>query len=322
MIYPKEGSVLNSNPAGLVDAPWVTDDDADAARQWVEFLRDDDQQQRFMKSGFRPATDTGLSVDAGQFASWGLDANQPRSVIEPGDLQPDVLERIVDTWGAVKNPAIVTFVVDTSGSMQGEPIEQVKQGLTRLLDAIAATAGRGTDNQVGLFTFSTTVDDRISPRKLVESRFDIADAIGQMKASGGTALFDAIAQAVIATDNADGDPRATRAVVVLSDGAATDGRCLDSLVSMTSAAEDDVTSFCATEKGDQPATRNGTVSIEEVRGTGLLIDTKHTIQVFFLGFGEADLHIGRILAESTGAEFQGSTAQDLAAVIEALSGYF
>ena len=46
------------------------------------------------------------------------------------------------------------------------------------------------------------------------------------------------------------------------------------------------------------------------------------VQVFFLGFGEADVHIGRILAEATGAEYQGSTDDDLAAVIEELSGYF
>ena len=46
------------------------------------------------------------------------------------------------------------------------------------------------------------------------------------------------------------------------------------------------------------------------------------LQVFFLGFGEADINVGRILAEATGAEYQGSTDEDLAAVIEALSGYF
>ena len=46
------------------------------------------------------------------------------------------------------------------------------------------------------------------------------------------------------------------------------------------------------------------------------------MQIFFLGFGDADIQIGRILAEATGAEYQGSTDEDLAAVIEALSGYF
>ena len=33
MIYPKEGSVLNSNPAGIVDAQWVTDEEREAARR-------------------------------------------------------------------------------------------------------------------------------------------------------------------------------------------------------------------------------------------------------------------------------------------------
>jgi hypothetical protein len=39
-------------------------------------------------------------------------------------------------------------------------------------------------------------------------------------------------------------------------------------------------------------------------------------------FGAADIDIGRILAQATGAEYQGSTEKDLAAVIEELSGYF
>ena len=46
------------------------------------------------------------------------------------------------------------------------------------------------------------------------------------------------------------------------------------------------------------------------------------VQVFFLGFGDADIHIGRILAQATHAEYLGSTEEDLAAVIEELSGYF
>ncbi len=41
------------------------------------------------------------------------------TVIEPGELDPEVLEKIIGSWGAVKKPAIVTFVVDVSGSMAG-----------------------------------------------------------------------------------------------------------------------------------------------------------------------------------------------------------
>ena len=99
MIYPEEGSVLNANPAGLVNAPWVSAEQAEAARKWIEYLREDDQQRTFMEAGFRPATGTGISIDERQFAEWGLDAQQPKSTIEPGDLEPAVLERIVNSWG-------------------------------------------------------------------------------------------------------------------------------------------------------------------------------------------------------------------------------
>ena len=52
------------------------------------------------------------------------------------------------------------------------------------------------------------------------------------------------------------------------------------------------------------------------------MSTKHPIQVFFIGVGAADLQVGRILAEATGAEYQGTTEADLAKVIEAFGDYY
>ena len=153
------------------------------------------------------------------------------------------------------------------------------------------------------------------------ARFDVADAVAEMEAAGDTALYDAIGRAIEVTDAAVGDPRATRAVVVLSDGAATAGRCLDTLVAMTTDDEEDVASFCAIDDA-RPRTASGPVPLPEVSGVELLPDLDHEVQVFFVGFGDAEMDIGRILAEATDAEFQGSTDADLAAVIEELGGYF
>jgi hypothetical protein len=50
--------------------------------------------------------------------------------------------------------------------------------------------------------------------------------------------------------------------------------------------------------------------------------TNHNVQVFFVGFGEADIQIGRILAEATGAEYHGATEKDLAEILEVLGKYF
>ena len=322
MIYPKEGSVLNSNPAGLVDAAWVSDEHVDAAREWIDHLREEDQQRKFMDAGFRPATGTGFSVDERQYASWGLTAQQPRSRIEPGHLQPAVLDGIISSWGAVKKPAIVTFVVDVSGSMNGEPLAQVQGRSHRLVDAIADSASQGSADQVGLVTFSDTVQIEIAPSPIQESKYEIADAIHAMSAKGETALFDAVRRAIALTDSVAGDPRATRAVVVLSDGAATAGTCLHAVVSMISRDEVPVGSFCGMQD-EQPVDDEGRqISTEDVNGGTLVLPHDDPVQVFFLGFGDADVHIGRILAEATGAEYQGSTDEDLAAVIEELSGYF
>ena len=48
-----------------------------------------------------------------------------------------------------------------------------------------------------------------------------------------------------------------------------------------------------------------------------------TIQIFVVGIGEdSDVEVGRILAEATGAQFQDISEEDLANLIEELTGYF
>jgi hypothetical protein len=59
-----------------------------------------------------------------------------------------------------------------------------------------------------------------------------------------------------------------------------------------------------------------------VQGDALRLDTKHPVQVFFIGVGEADLQVGRIIAEATGAEYEGTTEEDLAAVLTEFGDYF
>lgn len=320
MIYPKEGSVLNANPAGVVEAAWVTPEQVEAANVWIDHLRSEEQQRRFGAAGFRSPRDLNQPIDADQFAQWGLRAEPPSVTIEPGDLRPDVLQAIIGSWGDVKKPAIVTFVVDTSGSMHGEPLEQVKQGLLNVVDAMAPAGRPAGADQVGLITFSDTVHDVIPPGPIDTIKFDIADAVDGMHASGDTALFSAIAQASELTANTDGDEDALRAVVVLSDGEATSGRCLDTVIELRTIDELPV-QFCGTKGAD--ATSGGAkVDLDDVVGYGLATAPSHEVQIFFLGFGNADFDIGRLLAQATDAEYQGQTEADLAKVIEQLSGYF
>ena len=150
-----------------------------------------------------------------------------------------------------------------------------------------------------------------------------------MEADGDTALYDAVERAIEITDAATGDEGATRAVVVLSDGAATAGRCLARHRRRWTPTSEDDRSYCGMCDDDGVAQRarrrpsGEEVPVDEVSGDRAPHRPHdHDVQVFFLGFGDADINVGRILAEATDAEYQGSTEEDLAAVIEALSGYF
>ena len=138
-----------------------------------------------------------------------------------------------------------------------------------------------------------------------------------MRAVGETALYEAIKAGIEMTDAAHGEPDAIRGVVVLTDGQAN--RCetrLDDLIVME-ANERTVEGFSGC-KGDP-----STAGREEVIGIELAFPTDSRIQIFFIGIGEdADLEVGRLLAQATGAEFQGVVEEDLASVLEEYSKYF
>jgi hypothetical protein len=147
-----------------------------------------------------------------------------------------------------------------------------------------------------------------------------------MSPSGYTALFDAIAAGVDASDNAAASDDARRAVVVLSDGEATYGDWnVEHLLEMASDKEARIDHFeCNLDGGCSTAFDNQgrPVPVKKVLGSKYAKPTKHPVQVFFIGVGEANLQIGRIMAEATGAEYRGTTADDLATVISEFGDYF
>jgi hypothetical protein len=111
--------------------------------------------------------------------------------------------------------------------------------------------------------------------------------------------------------------------VVLSDVAANRGDlCLRDIVSVRSRKEAPVPDFCGFEDEAAKDDRGNVVSGRQLVGGSLLMGHEHDVQVFFIGFGAADIDIGRVFAQATGAEYQGSTQEDLAAVIETFGEHF
>ena len=199
MIYPKEGAMPRTNCACIVDGDWVTDEQEDAAQQWIDFIREDAQQRAFMAAGFRPGTDMSLDDPASKInARYGLDPRTPEVLINPSLIRPEVAAGIDQSWQDVKKPGIVTFVVDTSTSMMGPKLDQARDGLIRALDDMYQ------NNQIGLVTFGDAVNTRIRVAPLQSNRLKVTDAVDQARAQGESALYDAIAAGIQLTDEAPG----------------------------------------------------------------------------------------------------------------------
>ena len=156
MIYPKEGSMPRNNCACIVRADWVSEEQVEASQQWIEFIREEKQQRTFMAAGFRPGTDLDLNYPGSKISSkFGLNPEEPKVVLNPSLTRPDVAAAIDSNWEQVKKLGIVTFVVDTSGSMMGTKLKQAREGLNRALENMAK------NNQVGFLSFDHTIHNRI-----------------------------------------------------------------------------------------------------------------------------------------------------------------
>ncbi|HZP57442.1 MAG TPA: VWA domain-containing protein [Dehalococcoidia bacterium] len=109
-------------------------------------------------------------------------------------------------------PLDVLFVMDTSGSMAGEPIAQAKAAAKTLI------AGLAPGDRVGVISFGdavTVLQDYTDDRAAAERAIDSLEAVGN------TALYQATADAAVkaATSSAS-----RRAIVLLSDGADFGGK--------------------------------------------------------------------------------------------------
>ena len=211
-LYPAEGTFWHEHPFGIVQANWVSPEQAEAAGVFTEYILSAPIQERVMENGFRPVNP---DVEIGYPISTdlGVDPLQPLTVLEVPE--PPVISAIQESWSFVKKQADIWLVIDVSGSMFGEKLDNAKAAALNFIEQTEA------NNRVGLITFSTN-PQVIVPLDNVESNgAAMRNAINRLQADGDTALFDAIVESV---DNmAASEGERIRAVVLLSDGADTVG---------------------------------------------------------------------------------------------------
>ncbi len=130
-------------------------------------------------------------------------------------------------------PVVAVFVADTSGSMDGEPIAQLKRSL------INASQYIGEDNSIGLVTYNNDVQINLPIAKFdINHRAYFTGAVEDISPFGSTATFDGVAVAADMLIKArEANPDAKVMMFVLSDGETNVGCSLKDISGIIQALE-------------------------------------------------------------------------------------
>ncbi len=211
-VYPSEGSLWQDHPLALLESSSLTDLNRETFRAFASFITSAAAQQTILSSGYRPA-DLAIPLDGAGSpinAKNGVDPSQPQTALQVPS--PAILDVVRQSWWATKRRTNVELVVDTSGSMEGDKLDNVKVALRTFIDQIKSDSER-----VGLIQFYTDAYDVVKINDLKYTRSDLISSIDSLEAGGDTALLDGISAAYDRLQRLN-DPERINAIVVMTDG--------------------------------------------------------------------------------------------------------
>ncbi|MDR0500528.1 MAG: VWA domain-containing protein [Coriobacteriales bacterium] len=173
-------------------------------QKFIEFCKSDTSQQSASRYGFNK--------------------NEDYLGVSPNIEGPDIAnaQKIWKTNKTGGDPVVAVFVADTSGSMDGTPLESLKSSLKNASQYI------GDNNYVGLVSFSDSPVIELGIAKFdVNHAALFRGAVNALKPNGGTATYDAVLVALdMIRKQQDSLASARFVVFVLSDGEQNAGNSL------------------------------------------------------------------------------------------------
>ncbi|WP_241835501.1 VWA domain-containing protein [Pseudofrankia asymbiotica] len=287
IIRPHDGVITADYPMAL-----LADNRRDEYTRVVTWLRSPEAQRRIQNDTSRRPAVPGVKLDA-RFGT-GTPVELPFPATQ--QVADQLLAAYFDEY---RRPTHAIYVLDVSGSMEGDRLASLQQALVGLTGADDSLSGRfarfrGREH-VTMITFSSQVtgtrDFTITdPRPGSPDLKAITDFAGSLRANGNTAVYSALDAAYDkAAQATKADPNALTSIVLMTDGETNSG--LDA---------------------DQFTTRY------DARPS-----TARAVRTFAVVFGEADRDALTTIATSTGGAVFDATAPgvSLSDVFQEIRGY-
>jgi Ca-activated chloride channel family protein len=231
LVHPSDGVVTADYPLTLLAG--TSTETRDRYQQVADYLRRDDVQRRIVERTNRRSV-VAAAAPADRFVG---------PLVElPFPVRLDTADALIAAYlNTLRRAPRTLYVLDLSGSMQGDRIAKLKAAMTALTGADTSLSGRfsrfANREQVLLVPFSTrpmAVQRYEVPASAPEAELArIRSAVEAFKVGGDTAIYDGLATAY---DEARrliaADPARFTTIVLLTDGVRTTGRDLDAFRSV------------------------------------------------------------------------------------------
>jgi Ca-activated chloride channel family protein len=226
-IFPSEGTFWSSHPYCILDgADWVDEEQAEAAKIFLDYLRAREQQEIAVDHLLRPL-DSDIEIHAPLSLENGADPRVRKETVPALEMpNSDATAAIIDQFMTTKRKSTVLLVLDVSGSMQGQNIRAATEATAAFLKRLHP------NDEAGLIVFNERVITTSPVQPVSQVVEDLSARVVNLVAGGGTALYEAVCDgmammtALREEDQANGENR-LYGMVLLSDGENTDGKVSD-----------------------------------------------------------------------------------------------
>lgn len=224
-VYPVDGLSISDSPLAFIDREGR--DMEEIFLDFQAYLLSDPAQDRIEQTGKRSNFGTVRPGNEAIFKEeWGIILDQ---VLSPIRLpHNEVIVQALNLYQTeFKKPSLTVYVLDFSGSMSGEGNASMMAALDQVLipEHAASHLLLGTPQDLThVLAFSSGIDWQGSARGNGQELEDLYDQIDSLDTGGGTALFEATAEAVRILDGLPEEDldRYQPAIVLLTDGRAGD----------------------------------------------------------------------------------------------------
>lgn len=225
LIYPKDGVAINDMPFAYINNDSKNTTKKEQFIKLQSYLRTDEMASKLEKMGYR-AWYGGIKkdVDNNTFnKDWGIDTTKYlKDMKYPSKkVMTDAINLYIEKF---RKPTHVVFCLDTSGSMSGDGIKQLKDAMIYILDYDLASKDNlqfSKNDKITIITFNKDVE-KIYDTKFGNQVDDVVGYISSLSTGGSTNIYSPSIEALKILSK-DSDNEYTKTVILMTDGESNNG---------------------------------------------------------------------------------------------------